>query len=275
MDIVNEVMNNKEMYLGLALEYGGKAIGFIAIIWIAGIIARMVSRGISTGLQKSKVDLTLSLAIGNLARWGILIAAVVTALGVFGIPTASFAAILAAAGFAVGMALQGSLSNFASGVLLLIFAPFKVGDYVTVAGQSGTVQSIDLFTTAINTVDNKRIVVPNSSIFGNVIENYSFNDFRRVDVAVGVSYDADIDKTRAVLNDVVKSVNGLLDKDHAVVLTNLGDSSVDWAIRCYCKTSDYWPVHQQIVEQTKKQLDKAGIGIPYPHQEVYVHNVNS
>lgn len=273
MEQVEHLLNNKDKYIELAISYGGKAIGFLLILWIAGIVARMVSKGVSKGLQKGNVDLTLSLAIGNIVRWIILVAAIVTALGVFGIPTASFAAILAAAGFAVGMALQGSLSNFASGVLLLVFGPFKVGDYVTVAGQSGSVESIDLFTTAINTVDNKHIVVPNSSIFGNVIENYSYNDFRRVDVSVGVSYDADIDQTRKILTDVIGSVSPLIDgKPHAVVLTNLGDSSVDWALRAYCKTADYWGVHQQLVEQTKKHLDKAGISIPYPHREVINRN---
>lgn len=271
MDSLDKILDNKEQYLELSITYGSKVIGFIAIIWGALIISKMLQKAASKGLNKSNVDETLSLALGNLIKWIVLVAAIVTALGVFGIPTASFAAILAAAGFAIGMALQGSLSNFASGVLILIFRPFKVGDFVTVASQSGTIKIVDLFTTAIDTTDNRRIIVPNSNIFGNIIENVTFHEFRRVDVSVGVSYEADIDTTRSVLkNSAAKVKNLLKDKESVIVLTNLGGSSVDWQVRVFCKTGDYWGVKEELTETIKKDLDAANISIPYPHMEVIV-----
>jgi small conductance mechanosensitive channel len=196
-------------------------------------------------------------------------------LGVFGVPVASFAAILAAVGFAVGLALQGTLSNFASGVMLLLFRPFKAGDVVNAAGITAKVVAIDLFTTQFDTFDNRRIIVPNGSIFGSTIENVSFHPIRRADLAIGVSYDADLRQTREVLQRVADSVEGRLPDDEApaapqVYLTGLGASSVDYAVRVWTTSADLWTVKERLAVDAKNALDAAGIGIPYPQMDVHL-----
>ena len=196
---------------------------------------------------------------------------IITCLGLFGIQTASFAAILAAAGFAVGMALQGTLGNFASGVMLLIFRPFKVGDVVSAAGQTGKVVEIDIFSTVFDTPDNRRIIIPNGSVFGGTIENISHHATRRVDVAVGTDYGADLSKTREVLNKAIAQTNKVLkDPASAVVLSDLGDSCINWSVRVWVDANDYWPVKDQLTESVKTALDQADIGIPFPQMDVHL-----
>ena len=197
-------------------------------------------------LTKIKIEKTLAIFLGKLAKWGLLVLAVIACLGVFGVETTSFAAVIGASALAIGLAFQGSLSSLAAGVMLLIFHPFKVDDVVVVAGQLGKVVSISLFTTEMDTFDNRRIILPNSGIFGANIENITFHPTRRVDVAVGVEYSADIDKTRQVLEAAAKALPGKLDEpEPAVVLLELGASSVDWSVRVWAKTEDYWPVKQR------------------------------
>ncbi|MBW2263417.1 MAG: mechanosensitive ion channel family protein, partial [Deltaproteobacteria bacterium] len=184
---------------------------------------------------------------------------------------ASFAALIAAAGLAVGLAFQGTLSNFAAGVMLLVFRPFKVGDLVTTAGNLGIVQEIELFTTELSTLDNRKIVVPNGSIFGSVIENLTHNDTRRVDVPVGVEYSADVDETRKVLEAMIPSIPAVLeDPAPQVFLAELGASSVDWQVRVWCKTEDYWDVYQATIRAAKMALDEAKLGIPFPQMDVHL-----
>lgn len=222
-------------------------------------------------LEARKFDPTISKFLGNLVRISVIALSIIASLGVFGMETTSFAAVLAGAGLAVGMALQGSLSNFAAGVLLLVFRPFKVGDYITVAGSDGTVKEIDLFVTGIDTLDNRRIIVPNGQIFGAVIQNVTFHDIRRADVNVGVAYREDLDRTREILLEAARSVpTGLQDPAPAVVMVNLGASSVDWQVRVWCKTSDYWETWEQTRVAAKKSLDKAGLVIPFPQIDVHM-----
>jgi small conductance mechanosensitive channel len=205
-----------------------------------------------------------------LLRYGIIAVAIVGCLGVFRIETASFAALLAAGGLAIGLAFQGTLSNFSAGVMMLILRPFNVDDFVNVAGQSGKVIAIDLFTTELATPDNRKVVIPNNQVFSAVIDNYTHHDTRRVNIDVGVEYSADIDQTREVLEKVPAMVEGVIDDPAPqIFLSGLGASSVDWVVRVWCKTDDYWDVHQATIRATKKVLDEAGLGIPFPQQDVH------
>ncbi|MFI4853819.1 MAG: mechanosensitive ion channel family protein [Phycisphaerales bacterium JB065] len=249
----------------------------VLILLIAWIIARWVAAMIRRRGEKSKrLDTTLSLFFSNMARWAILALGVITAIGVLGVPTASFAALIAAAGLAVGLALQGSLGNFASGVMLLIFRPFKVGDFINAAGTSGTVQEIQLFATILDTPDNRRLIVPNGSVFGSTIENVSFHSERRVDVAVGTDYSADLDQVRAVLKKAAESLpQKLADKDVAIVLAELGDSSIAWSVRVWAAASDFWPAKDELTRLIKKHLDEAGIGIPFPQMDVHLNKLDA
>ena len=253
------------------MQYATRVVGVVVLLFVAWIISGWVARIVRRSCDRAKIDLTLGKFFAKMAKWAILVMAVLACLGVFGVNTTSFAAVLAAVGLAVGLALQGSLSNFASGVMLLIFRPFKVGDVVTVNGVTGKVDEIELFTTTLDTPDNRRLILPNSAVFGTTIENMSHHDTRRVDVAVGVDYSADIDKTRSVLEAVAAAVpDRLVEPAPQIVLTGLGASSVDWTVRVWSRTSDYWAMKEAVTRQVKIELDNAGIGIPYPQMDVHL-----
>ena len=196
---------------------------------------------------------------------------VITIASILGIPATSFITILASCGVAVGLALQGTLSNFAGGLMLLLFKPFKVGDYVEVAGEAGTVAEISVVYTVILTVDNRRITIPNGSLTNSVIENYSAEEQRRVDLTFCTAYDCDIEKTKKVITDVV-SAHSLVLSDPApfVRLSAHGESSLTYTVRAWCKTENYWDVHFDLTEQVKEAFDKNGIQIPYPQMDVHV-----
>lgn len=255
---------------GLLQEYGIPALGALAVLIIGWIIAGIVGRMAAGGLRKARVDETLCRFLGKLVCWGILIMVVLACVGMFGVNVTSFAAVIAAAGFAVGLAFQGTLSSFSAGAMLLIFRPFKVGDYVTVDGQSGTVSEIDLFMTLLDTPDNKRVIIPNSSVFGNVIENYSYHPKRRCDVAVGTSYDADIDQTREVLLAAANAMEHKLDDPAPMVmLLEMSASSINWSVRVWVPSAQFWPTRDALTREIKYRLDEAGIVIPYPQMDVY------
>ncbi len=255
----------------LITQYAIRIVGALALLFIGWLAAGWCGSLVRRASDRANIDLTLGKFFAKLTRWAILVLVVLACLGQFGINTTGFAAVLAAAGFAVGMALQGSLSNFAAGVMLLIFRPFKVGDVVSVAGQTGKVNEIELFTTTLDTPDNRRMILPNGSVFGSTIENISFHATRRADVAVGVDYTADIDKTREVLTQAIKTLDNILeDPAPQVVLTGLGASSVDWAVRVWTNASDFWPVKEAALRAVKMALDDAGIGIPYPQMDVHL-----
>jgi small conductance mechanosensitive channel len=245
--------------------------GALVLLVLTIIVAGWAKRGTRNAVERADLDPTLAGFFGNLARYTVLVLGGLAVLGVFGVSVASFAAILAAAGFAVGLALQGTLSHFAAGVMLLIFRPFVAGDKVTTADVTGTVVEVGLFSTLFDTPDNRRIVVPNGAIFGSTIENQTHHDTRRVDVSVGTAYEADLETTRSLLEEVAGSVDGgKSDPAPQVYLNELGGSSINWSVRVWAQTSDYWAVRERLTSQIKKALDARGIGIPYPQMDVHL-----
>jgi small conductance mechanosensitive channel len=259
----------------LTIKYGTPAVGAIVLFFVAWIAARIAGALVRSSLRRAHLEETLTRFFSKLVRWLVLVAGGVGILGMFGVETTSFAAIIGAAGLAVGLAFQGTLSNFASGIMLLVFRPFKVDDVVTVAGMTGKVYEIDLFTSTLDTPENRRIIIPNSSIFGSTIENITHHAKRRADVNVGVDYKADIDTTREALEKAAAGVEGVLeDPAPGVVLLELGASSVDWSVRVWCNSGDFGSVKQATIRAVKLALDGAGIGIPFPQMDVHVDQVS-
>lgn len=262
-----------EQWLPVVSQYAVKVIGALVLITIAFLCAGYAKKLAITAMTKSRVEPTLAKFFGNIAKWSILITGGISILGVFGVQTASFAAVIAAMGLAIGLAFQGTLSNLASGIMLLIFRPFKVGQFIRVSGETGTVDEIGIFSTMIDTPDRRRVILPNSSVFGSTIENATHHPIRRCDIEVGTAYDADLEKTKSVLlatmttNDMV-----LADPPPVVVLTGLGASSIDWSLRAFVKTDDYWTARERMFWNCKYALDKNGIGIPFPQMDVHLFN---
>ncbi len=246
----------------------------LLILVVAYFIARYVARIVQTPICL-KVDETLGKFVGRLVFYGIIVAVVIWRLSAVGINVTSFTALLAAAGFAIGLAFQGTLSNFAAGVLLLVFRPFKVGDLIVTAGMTGKINEIDLFTTTLDTPDNRRIIVPNSAIAGSTIENVTHHKHRRIDVVVGVSYAASIDQTRETLVRACESLKDVLvegeNRGFQILLTGLNTSSVDWTIRFWANTKDFHQVREKVIAAAKNHLDQAGIRIPFPQMDVHLH----
>ena len=255
------------------VAYGGRVVVALVVLFAGWILAGWVGRVTQKALTKAKIDETLAKFLCKTARWAILLLVILACLSVFGVETTSFAAVLGSAGIAIGLAFQGTLGNFASGIMLLMFRPFQVGDVVTVGGITGKVDEIELFTTTLDTFDNRRFIIPNGSVFGTTIENISFHPQRRVDVAVGVAYSADIDRTREVLTQAVQNVPGKLDDpEPATVLLDLGDSCVNWSVRVWARSDDFGAVKQAATRAVKLALDEANIEIPFPQMDVHVAN---
>lgn len=253
-----------EEMIQLLINYAVRVVGVIVFLFIASIVAGRVGRAIGSTMEKRQLDPTLARFAGTAARWTVLLLAGIASLGVFGVETTSFAAVIGAAGLAIGLAFQGSLSNLASGVMLLIFRPFSVGQVISASGAVGKVDAIDLFVTVLDTPDNKRIFVPNSVVFGATIENLSYHELRRVDVNVGVEYGASIDAAREILEKSARETDLVVsDPGVAAVLTGLGASSVDFQVRVWCANGDYFTVMDALTRNVKVALDEAGIGIPY------------
>lgn len=254
-------------------SYGMKIIGAILILIAGRIVAGIVRALAKKTAGKTRADTTITVFLGNIAYILVMAFAVIAAVNRLGVQTTSFVAIIGAAGLAVGLAFQGSLSNFASGFLMVIFRPFKVGDYVQAGGVAGTVREIHVFTTTLTTPDNIRIIVPNSKITGDNITNYTAEKQRRIDLVVGVSYSDDIDKVTSVLNDVVTGFPGVLsDPQPQIAVSEMADSSVNFVVRPWSKTEDYWKVRFGVLEAIKKRLDKEGISIPFPQRDVHLFN---
>lgn len=243
----------------------------IVLIILVIIVASWVSKLTGKAVRRAHVEETLARFLSNIARYIVLIAGGVAILGTLGVETTSFAAVIAAVGFAIGMAMSGMLGNIASGVMLLLFRPFKVGDVVSAGGTTGKIFEIGLFTTVFDTPDNRRIIVPNNEIFGGTIENVSHHATRRVSIDVGTDYGADIDKARDVMMEAAKGTDNVLtDPEPAVVLTGLGGSSIDWSVRVWVNAADYWAVMDQLTRNVKYALDEAEIGIPFPQMDVHI-----
>jgi small conductance mechanosensitive channel len=262
-------------------DLGTTLIAFCGNIIVAGVIifvgrwaAGKISGIAVSMMEKRGVDEILTTFAGNAMRIAILAFVIVAALGQIGIETASFVAILAAAGLAIALAFQGSLSNLASGVLLVTFRPFNVGDFVEASGISGIVEKIEIFTTQIRTPDNRTIIIPNASIAGGNIINYSSKPTRRVDLVVGVGYQDDLDKVRAVLTELLEADSRILsDPEPTIGVVELADSSVNFVVRPWVAGADYWPVHFDLHEAIKKRFDAEGINIPFPQRDVHLHQV--
>jgi len=251
--------------------YGIQIVGAILILiagWIgAGIFRRLVRRS----LLRAKLDATVADFLGQVIYFIVLLLAVLAMLAKFGVQTTSFVAVLGAAGFAVGLALQGSLSHFAAGLLILIFRPFKVGDLIDAGGVLGTVEEIRLFTTVLASPDNIRVIVPNSKVFNDTIRNYSVNDTRRIDLPLGIAYGASIDRAMEVLREVMKADSRVIrEPEPQVVVSDFGESSVNLLVQCWTKRGDYWAAKCDLAKKIKENFDIQGIEIPYPHRVVRV-----
>jgi len=255
----------------LLATYGLQIIAAILILVIGRYIAILLRKLIHRLLTKSNVEETLVSFVASMSYVAMMVFIVIAAMARLGIPTTSFVAVVGAAGLAIGLAMQGSLANFAAGVLMIIFKPFKVGDLIEAAGATGVVEQIGIFTTIIKTPDNKEIIVPNAKITGDNIVNYTAKDTRRVDIVAGVSYGDDLDKVRTVLEQILSEDERIL-KDPApmIAVMELADSSVNFTVRSWVKTENYWNVFFATQEKIKKRFDDEGISIPFPQQDIHL-----
>lgn len=266
-NIVQWINDNQDMLIGFSIKF----VIAIAILIIGKIVANTVTGVMTKNMRKRQVDGAVISFVGAILKTVIFIAAIMMALSHVGVETTSFIAILGAAGLAIGLALQGSLSNIASGVLLIMFRPIRAGEYVDAGGVSGTVEQINIFQTILKTPDHKVIFVPNSEIIGGPITNYNREELRRIDLVIGVSYSANLQHTKKVLMDVITSDERVLkDPQPVVTVTNLGNSSVDFNVRPWTKNEDYWPTRWDLLERIKDRLDEESIGIPFPQMDVHM-----
>jgi len=252
-------------------EYGFDVIAAIAIFILGWWLAKILTRVVRRVTRHAGADDTLTTFLSNLLFMGAMALVVIATLEKLGVNTTSFAAVIAAAGLAVGLALQGSLSNFAAGVMLIFFRPFKAGDFVEAAGISGKVSEVRVFSTVLHTPDNKEITVGNSAILDDNITNYSARTTRRIDLVIGIGYDDDIRKAKAILEGLLEAEERVLaDPEWTVAVSELGDSSVNFVVRPWVATDDYWPVRFDLIEKIKLTFDEEGISIPYPQRDVHV-----
>ncbi|WP_339671569.1 mechanosensitive ion channel domain-containing protein [Dasania marina] len=267
-----EIQKYIDDYMPVVMEYGVKLALAVVIFIVGKIIAKYIASAVKGSMVKSGVDSTISIFAANLINGLLLAFVVIAALGQIGIQTASFVAIVGAAGLAVGLALQGSLANFASGVLIILFRPIKLGDFIDAGGVMGSVKNISIFSTILKTGDNKIITVPNSRIMGGPITNFSTEATRRIDLIVGISYDADIRRAKEVLNEIVGADERVLAEPAVTIaVSELGESSVNFVVRPWVNSADYWPTKFDITEKIKLRFDEEGIGIPYPQMDVHLH----
>lgn len=250
-------------------------IAVAAAILFGGIwLSKRIKNYVATAMEKREIDVLLASFSSNIIYVALIAFVIIAALGQLGIQTTSFVAIIGAAGLAIGLSLQGSLSNFASGVMIIAFRPFKVGDFIEAGGVAGIVEGIQIFSTQMRTGDNKAVIVPNSNIIGGNITNYSAKDTRRVDLVFGIGYDDDIKKAKDVLTELVNNDERILkDPEPVIAVSELADSSVNFVCRPWVKTADYWGVYFDLTEAVKLRFDKEGISIPYPQQDVHMHTV--
>ncbi|MEZ4875225.1 MAG: mechanosensitive ion channel [Flavobacteriaceae bacterium] len=248
-------------------EYGPKIIAAILLLIIGLWVIKFLMRTLRKALAKREMDLSLQKFLVNLVNWVLKIMLFIAVLSQVGIESTSFVAVLGAAGLAVGLALQGSLSNFAGGVLIMLFRPFKVGDVIQAQGELGSVKEIDIFTTKLVTPQNRLVIIPNGSLSNGNITNFTAEGFQKIMLTIGVSYDADIKQTKEVLLNAIKKQEYVMEEPVPVVeLVNLNDSSIDFTVRCAVPNDHFWPTQFALLPTIKEDLDAAGIEIPYPHQ---------
>lgn len=272
---MQEGLHYLELISTYASVYGLKLIGSLIIFIIGKMIARWVSNLFAKVLKRAEVDETLGSFLSASSYFILLLVVILAAVSNLGVETTSFVAILASMGVAVGLALKDSISNVGAAVLIIIFRPFKVGDFVEAGGASGTVEAINMFSTTICPLDNRTIIVPNSSIIAGNITNFSMKSVRRVDHTIGISYDDDIKKAKEVMYDVIKADSRTLhDPEPLVAVKELGDSSVNFTFRAWVKSEEYWDAYFSLIEEVKYALDEAGISIPYPQMDIHLDKQN-
>jgi len=251
--------------------YGLKVIGAIVLFVVGRIVIALLVKAIKRLLQRAETDETLARFLVSLVRGLLLAVLVIATVSALGVETTSFIAVLGAAGLAIGLALQGSLGNFASGVMIIIFRPFKKSDYIEAGGTAGIVEEVAIFHTVLRTPDNKRVIVPNGDILGGTITNYSAMDTRRIDLVFGIGYGDDLRKAKAILFRIMSEDERILkDPEPQVAVSELGDSSVNFVVRPWVKVTDYWPVYFDLTEKVKLTFDAEGISIPFPQQDVHL-----
>ena len=266
-EITKLFQENHEVLLGYLLQI----VAAIVIFYIGRFVAKGVRRFLDKSLLSRGVDKAVVSFVTSIVYVVILIATALMALSQIGVQTTSFIAILGAAGLAIGLALQGSLANFASGILIILFRPFKSGDFIDAGGITGTVDKIEIFQTIMKTPDNKLVIVPNAQVTGSAITNYSAEPIRRVDLLIGISYDADLRKAKQILTDIIKQDPRILpDPAPVIAVAALADSSVNIHVRPWVNSADYWGVYWDTLEKVKLTFDEQGIGIPFPQMDVHI-----
>jgi len=260
-----------ETTVALVSNWGLQVVGAIALLIVGRWVAGMVRHGVRRSLEKGNVDATLIPFFSSATYYVMLVMVGIAVLNLFGIETTSFIAVLGAAGLAIGLALQGTLSNFAAGVMLLGFRPFKLGNYVEVAGCAGSVAEIGIFTTTLNTPDNVEVIIPNSAVYGAVIKNYSANETRRIDLVMGIAYGDDIGRAVQIIEDVLKAEDRVLSEPApTVAVIELADSSVNLVVRPWVAGSEYWPTRFDLTRALKEELEAGGCNIPFPQRDLHV-----
>jgi len=278
MEQLNEMIDGDMLskIYDLLATFGLKLIAAIAVFVIGRWITKAITRGVQRAMEKAETDPTLIGFIKNVTYGGLMALVIIAAAGQLGVQTTSFIAVLGAAGLAVGLALQGSLANFAAGVLMIIFRPFKAGDFIEASGVAGVVEEIQLFTTRLRTPDNKTVIIPNGQVTAGSITNYSAKDTRRVDMTFGIGYGDDIDKAKRIIREVIDADARILkDPEPTIGLVELGDSSVNFAVRPWVNSADYWNVYFDIHEAMKKRFDAEGISIPFPQRDVHLYQASA
>jgi small conductance mechanosensitive channel len=272
MDIsIDEYEKYWEMLIQYGTDYGLKIIGAILIFLIGKWVARRLTNVTQKVMQKAEVDPTLLRFAENLVYMLLMVVVVLAALNTLGVQTTSFVAILGAAGLAIGLALQGTLGNVGSGVLLVMFRPFQVGDFVNAGGEAGSVEAISLFATTLKTPDNKVIIIPNSAVTGGNITNFSAKETRRVDLIFGIGYGDDLKAAKNILREIIDSDKRVLrEPEPFLAVSELAESSVNFVMRLWVKREDYWDVHFDTIEKVKLTFDEKGISIPYPQMDVHL-----
>jgi small conductance mechanosensitive channel len=272
--ITNVDWSDPTLVMNLLMPWAIRIGVALAIFIVGRWIARWLTNMVRKVMAKSSMDEMLINFLGNIVYMILLLAVVMAALDHLGIQTTSLLAVFGAAGLAIGLALKDSLSNFSSGVMIILFRPFKVGDFVEAGGASGVIEEVRIFATIMKTGDNREIIVPNSQIYSGTIVNYSAKATRRIDLVFGIGYDDDIAKAKQIMDDIMKQDDRILsDPAPAVAVAELADSSINFNVRPWVNSGDYWPVRADLLEKIKLAFDANGISIPYPQQDIYMHEV--
>lgn len=272
---IEQVNKYSQLAWDYAIEYGPKLIGGVIFLILGLWIVKLISNGIGKMMERRHVDPSLRPFLISLIHNLLRVLVVISVMGMIGIEMTSFIAILGAAGLAIGMALSGTLQNFAGGVIILIFRPYKVGDVIEVGGFIGSVSEIQIFNTILKTWDNKTIIIPNAQLSNNSLVNYSTEETRKVEWIFGIGYEDDIDKAKKIIEDIVFKDERVLDNagEYFINVSELADSSVNIKVRAIVKSPDYWQVLFDMTESVKKAFDKNGITIPFPQRDVHMHQV--